>query len=78
MFKQGTLLQHSDSKRDLFTKVKSKYTLKICTKTKYHKQNSKGKHAQIYFIHRSKVQNCNLSWRPMLVKVDLLQPECLC
>ena len=25
MFKQGTLLQHSDSKRDLFTKVKSKY-----------------------------------------------------
>ena len=25
MFKQGTLLQHSDSKRDLFNKFKSKY-----------------------------------------------------
>ena len=44
MFKQGTFLQHSDSQRGLFTKVNT-HTLKMHTKTKYHKQNSKGKHA---------------------------------
>ena len=43
MFQQGTFLQHGDSQRCCLQKLKANIpTLKMRTKTKYHKQNSKG------------------------------------
>ena len=76
MFKQGTFLQHGDSQRDLFTKVKSKYTyFKNVYKDKISQTKSQRKTC-INIAHRSKVQNCNLSWLSMLLKIDCLQLKC--
>ena len=78
MFKQGTFLQHGDSQRVLFTKVKSKYTyFKNVYKDKISQTKSQRKTC-INIAHRSKVQNCNLSWLSMLLKIDCLQLKCLC
>ena len=62
MYIQGTLLQHGDS-------LKNAYKDNI-SQTKFQRKTS------IYIVHRDKVQNCNLSWMPMLLKIDCLQLEC--
>ena len=62
MYIQGTLLEHGDS-------LKNAYKDKI-SQTKFQRKTS------IYIVHRDKVQNCNLSWLSMLLKIDCLQLEC--
>ena len=73
MFNQGTLLQHGDSQRGLFTKVKSKhiyfknaYKDKI-SQTKFQRKTS------INIVHKDKVWDCNLTSLPM--KVDRMRLE---
>ena len=74
MFNQGTHLQHGDSQRGLFTKVKSKhiyfknaYKDKI-SQTKFQRKTS------INIVHNDKVWDCNLTLLPM--KVDCMRLEC--
>ena len=62
MYIKGTLLQHGDS-------LKNAYKDKI-SQTKFQRKT------YIYIVHRDKVQNCNLSWLSMLLKIDCLQLEC--
>ena len=62
MYIQGTLLEHGDS-------LKNAYKDKI-SQTKFQRKTS------INIVHRDKVQNCNLSWLSMLLKIDCLQLEC--
>ena len=59
MYIQGTLLQHGDS-------LNNAYKDNI-SQTKFQRKTS------IYIVHRDKVQNCNLSWMPMLLKIDCNQ-----
>ena len=55
-------MQHGDS-------LKNASKDKI-SQTKFQRKTS------IYIVHRDKVQNCNLSWLSMLLKIDCLQLEC--
>ena len=59
MYIQGTLLQHGDS-------LKNAYKDKI-SQSKFQKKTC------LNIVHRDKVQNCNLSSMPMLLKIDCNQ-----